>query len=120
MENKQVKVGAEFAQKWKINELRNALKLAIWSIGLVVGAFSISLVGQVEGSEIETVRVKGFLDRGQLTIDPELQPNESLLVTVPESVGMMGQSVRMADGKLEPPFIRTLDVPPSVWEDLEY
>ena len=120
MEKAQSSSRVEFAQKWKINELRNALKVAIWSIGLMLGALSISLVGQVEGSEIETVRVNGSLDRGQLTIDPELQPNESLLVTVPDSAEMMGQSVRMADRNLEPPFIRTLDVPPSVWEDLEY
>lgn len=110
----------EFAQKWKLNELRNALVLAIGSVGLMVGALSISLVGQVEGSEIETVRVNGSLDSGMFTINPELQAGESLLVTIPDSSEMMGHSVRMADGDLEPPFIRTLDVPPAVWEDLEY
>lgn len=120
MEKKQAETRSEFAQKWKVKELRYALVLAIGSIGLMIGALSISLVGQVEGSEMENVRVNGLLDRGKLTIDPELQPNESLLVTVPDSVEMMAQSVRMADGNLEPPFIHTLDVPPSVWEDLEY
>ena len=120
MEKKQAEASSEFAQKWKVKELRYALVLAMGSIGLMIGALSISLVGQVEGSEMENVRINGLLDRGKLTIDPELQPNESLLVTVPDSVDMMAQSVRMADGNLEPPFIRTLDVPPSVWEDLDY
>ncbi|GAB4026657.1 MAG: hypothetical protein Fur0011_2790 [Candidatus Microgenomates bacterium] len=31
---------------------------------------------------------------------------------------VIGQN--LADGNLEPPFVRTLDVPPSVWADLEY
>lgn len=120
MEKKQAEARSEFEQKWKIKELHYALVLAIGSIGLMVGALSISLVGQVEGSEVGIVRVNALLDGGMLTVDPDLQANESLLVTVPDSAEMMGQSVRMADGNLEPPFIRTLDVPPSVWEDLEY
>lgn len=104
----------------EISELREAIVTALVSVGLVIGALSISLVDEVEGSEVEKVRVSGLLGDRVITIDPELQYGESLLVTVPDSLDMMGQSVRMADGDLEPPDIRTLDVPPTVWKDLEY
>lgn len=120
MEKRRADAHSEFAQKWKIKELQKALVLAIGSIGLVAGALSISLVGQLEESEVERVRIKGWLENGSLTIDPELQSNESLLVTVPEIVEMMGQSVRLADGRREPPYMEKIYSPTSVWSDIDY
>jgi len=120
MEKEQSSSRGEFAKKWKINELRNALVVFFGSIGLMAGALSISLVGQVEGSEIERIRVKGSLENGSITIDPELQPNESLLVTIPDSAEMRGQSVRLAEGRDEPPYMETIYAPAAVWRNINY
>ena len=120
MEKQKAGGRSEFGKKWKLNEVKGALGWVIGSIGLMVGALSISLVGYAEASELESVRVKATLNDGSVTIDPDLQLDESLLVTVPDSPYMMGQSVRMADGRLEPPFVGTLDVPVSVWESIAY
>lgn len=121
MEKQKIANRSEFAKKWKINELKGALKWAIGSIGLIVGALSISLVGYADANDNhEHIRVRAILDRDYVTIDPELSKDETMLVTVPDNPEMKGWSVRLAEGELEPPYMETVGVPVSDWKNLAY
>lgn len=121
MEKQKTGNRSEFAIKWKLNELKGALGWAIGSMAIMIGAWSISLVGYADANDNhEHIRVRAILDRDYVTIDPELSKDVTMLVTVPDNPEMKGWSVRLAEGELEPPYMETVGVPVSDWKNLAY
>lgn len=98
-----------------------AIAVASLSVGLIIGALSISLVDTLAKEPGRIITVNYELNGGQVTLDPVLSPNVSLLVTIPQTDQFKSHSMRLAEvGEYEPPFVPRLTVEFGMLQYLDY
>lgn len=121
MEHKPSKWHEAYQQRNGIRDFFVAVISVGISLGAVIGAFSItSLEGQIEMDD-RRILVDFDLNDGHVTIDPKLNENESLLITIPESDGSLEQTARLSeDEKFEPPYVQTLMIDAQTWKNIKY